>query len=129
MTKKRFLIWTSRLLLFSVISMAWAQSQSAGLTPPQMPERMKAEIKSHLKYTKDRDQAERFIKTKTRMPEGLLAYATAPFHKATFEPDVIHGMSDVLQAYHLGNDWCAAAVILPVKQNRGKSTGYGREPT
>jgi uncharacterized protein (DUF169 family) len=66
------------------------------------------EIKSHLKYTKDRAQAERFVATKKRMPEGLLAFATAPLHKAPYEPDVIHGMSDVLQAYHLGNDWCAA---------------------
>ena len=67
-----------------------------------------SEIKSHLKYTKDRAQAERFIKTKKRMPGGLLAYATAALHNAIFEPDVIHGLSDVLQAYHLGNDWCAA---------------------
>jgi uncharacterized protein (DUF169 family) len=67
-----------------------------------------AEIKSHLKYTKDWDQAERFVKTKKRLPEGLLAFATAPLHKTPYEPDVIHGVSDVLQAYHLGNDWCAA---------------------
>ena len=66
------------------------------------------EIKSHLKYTKDRAQAERFVATKKRVPDGLLGYATAPLHKAPYEPDVIHGMSDVLQAYHLGNDWCAA---------------------
>jgi uncharacterized protein (DUF169 family) len=66
------------------------------------------EIISHLKYTKDRAQAERFVATKKRMPEGLLAFATAPLHKAPYQPDVIHGMSDVLQAYHLGNDWCAA---------------------
>jgi uncharacterized protein (DUF169 family) len=66
------------------------------------------EIKSHLKYTKDRAQAERFVATKKRMPEGLLAFATAPLQKAPYQPDVIHGMSDVLQAYHLGNDWCAA---------------------
>jgi len=66
------------------------------------------EIKSHLKYTKDREQAERFVKTKKRMPPGLLAYATTPLHKAPYDPDVIHGMSDVLQSYHLGNDWCAA---------------------
>jgi uncharacterized protein (DUF169 family) len=66
------------------------------------------EVKSHLKYTKDRAQAERFVATKTRMPGGLLGYATAPLHKAPYEPDVIHGVSDVLQAYHLGNDWCAA---------------------
>jgi uncharacterized protein (DUF169 family) len=66
------------------------------------------EVKSHLKYTKDRAQAERFLATKKRMPEGLLGFATAPLHKAPYEPDVIHGVSDVLQAYHLGNDWCAA---------------------
>ncbi len=66
------------------------------------------EIKSHLKYTKDREQAERFIKTKKVMPEGMIAYVTAPLHKAPYEPDVIHGMCEVLQAYHLGNDWCAA---------------------
>jgi uncharacterized protein (DUF169 family) len=67
-----------------------------------------SEIKSHLKYTKDREQAERFVRTKKRLPEGLLAYATAPLHKAPYKPDVIHGVSDVLQAYHLGNDWSAA---------------------
>jgi len=61
-----------------------------------------------LKYTKDRAQAERFVRTKKRMPEGMLAYATAPLHKAPYEPDVIHGVSDILQSYHLGNDWCAA---------------------
>ncbi|MBN2122808.1 MAG: DUF169 domain-containing protein [Deltaproteobacteria bacterium] len=67
-----------------------------------------AEIKSHVKYTKTWDQAERFVKTKKRLPEGLLAFATAPIHNAPFQPDLVHGMSDTLQAYHLGNDWCAA---------------------
>ncbi len=67
-----------------------------------------AEISSHRKYTQTRDQAERFVQTKKRLPKGLLAFATAPLHKAPYAPDVIHGMSDVLQAYHLGNDWCAA---------------------
>jgi len=66
------------------------------------------EIKSHLKYTKGWDQAKRFVKTKKQLPDGLFAFATAPLHKAPYEPDVIHGVSDVLQAYHLGNDWCAA---------------------
>ena len=73
-----------------------------------------AEIKSHLKYTKDWDQAKRFVKTKKRLPEGLLGFATGPLHKAPFEPDVIHGLSDVLQAYHLGNDWCAAFDTHPL---------------
>jgi uncharacterized protein (DUF169 family) len=72
-----------------------------------------AEIKSHLKYTQDWDQAKRFVKTKKRLPEGLLAFATAPLHKAPYKPDVVHGVSDVLQAYHLGNDWCAMANSHP----------------
>ena len=67
-----------------------------------------AEIKSHRKYTRDWDQAARFVRTKKRLPDGLLAFATAPLHKATFMPDVVHGVCDVLQSYHLGNDWCAA---------------------
>jgi uncharacterized protein (DUF169 family) len=54
------------------------------------------------------DQAERFVKTKKQLPEGLLGFASAPLHKAPYRPDVILGASDVLQAYHLGNDWCAA---------------------
>ncbi len=66
------------------------------------------EIKSHLKYTKSREQAEKFIKTKKRMPPGLLAFATAPLHASPFELDLIHGMCDPLQSYHLANDWCAA---------------------
>jgi uncharacterized protein (DUF169 family) len=71
------------------------------------------EMKSHLKYTKDQAQAERLVKSKKRLHQGLLAIATAPLHKAPFKPDVIHGMSDVLQAYHLGNDWSAAHDIFP----------------
>jgi uncharacterized protein (DUF169 family) len=71
------------------------------------------EVKSHFKYTKDKAQAEKMVKTKKRMKPGLLAFATAPLHKAPYKPDVIHGMSDVLQAYHLGNDWSAAMDIMP----------------
>jgi uncharacterized protein (DUF169 family) len=71
------------------------------------------EVKSHFKYTKDKAQAERFVKTKKRLKPSLLAFATAPLHKAPFKPDVIHGMSDVMQSYHLGNDWCAAMDIHP----------------
>ncbi len=71
------------------------------------------EVKSHLKYAKDMAQAERIVRSKKRLEKGLLAFATAPLHKAGFKPDVIHGMSDVLQAYHLGNDWSAAHDIFP----------------
>ncbi|MBF0395872.1 MAG: DUF169 domain-containing protein [Desulfobacterales bacterium] len=75
------------------------------------------EIKSHIKYAKDREQAERFVKTKKRLPINLLAFATAPLHKATFKPDVIHGISDVLQAYHIANDWCTAKDIHPFEMS------------
>ncbi len=71
------------------------------------------EVKSHLKYAKDMAQAERIVRAKKRLEKGLLAFVTAPLHKASFKPDVIHGMSDVLQAYHLGNDWSAAHDIFP----------------
>ena len=67
-----------------------------------------AEIKSHLKYARSWEQAEKFLKTKTRLPQGLLAFATAPLHLSPFEPDLTHGMCDPLQSYHLANDWCAA---------------------
>lgn len=67
-----------------------------------------AEIKSHLKYARSWEQAEKFLKTKTRLQKGLLAFATAPLHLSPFEPDLIHGMCDPLQSYHLANDWCAA---------------------
>jgi uncharacterized protein (DUF169 family) len=66
-----------------------------------------AEIKSHLKYTKNWEQAERFVKTKIRLPKGLLAFAAAPLHRSPYQPDLIHGMCDPLQSYHLANDWCA----------------------
>lgn len=72
-----------------------------------------SEVSSHLKYTKDKAQAERFVKTKKRLKPDLLAIATAPLHRTPYEPDVVHGMSDVLQAYHLGNDWMTALDIHP----------------
>lgn len=75
------------------------------------------EIKSHLKYVRNREQAEKFVKTKPRLPEGLLAFATAPLHKAKFEPDLIHIICDVLQSYHLYNDYASAMDVHPVLPN------------
>ncbi|MGQ9824993.1 MAG: DUF169 domain-containing protein [Desulfotomaculales bacterium] len=73
------------------------------------------EVKSHLKYTKDREQAEEFVRKKPRLPEGLVYYATAPLHKAKFEPDLIHIICTVLQAYHLITDYAAAIGEQPVE--------------
>jgi len=75
------------------------------------------EIKSHIKYVRDREQAEKFVKTKPRLPEGLRAFATAPLHKAKFEPDLIHIICDVLQSYHIYNDWASAMDVHPVQPN------------
>lgn len=73
------------------------------------------EITSHLKYSKDQEQAEKFVKTKQRLPKGLRAFATGPLHKVPFKPDCIHGICDVLQAYHLATDWCAALDTHPFR--------------
>ncbi len=75
------------------------------------------EVKSHLKYVRDWEQAEKFVKTKPRLPEGLLAFATAPLHKAPYEPDVIHIICDVLQSYHIYNDYASALDIHPIQPN------------
>ena len=42
------------------------------------------------------------------MPGSLVAYTTAPLYKAPYKSDVIHGISAVLQSYHLEDDWCTA---------------------
>jgi uncharacterized protein (DUF169 family) len=86
-----------------------------------------SEIKSHQKYAKDRDQAERIAKKKKRLKQRLLAIATAPLHKAPYKPDVIHGVCDVLQAYHLGNDWSAALDSFPFEMtmNMNSSACHG----
>ncbi len=75
------------------------------------------EIRSHIKYTKNEKQAENFVKTKPRLPKGLLAFATAPLHKATFEPDLIYIVCDVLQCYHIYNDYASAHNVHPIRPN------------
>ena len=78
-----------------------------------------AEIKSHLKYAKSRGQAEKFVRTKKRLPEGLLAFATAPLHKAPFKPDVVHGVCDGLQAAQAQIDGTPRAPRLSVAHLAG----------
>ncbi|HID42643.1 MAG TPA: hypothetical protein EYP30_02525 [Archaeoglobaceae archaeon] len=73
------------------------------------------EIKTHLKYAKDKEQAEKFVKSKTRLNKPLIAFATAPLHKAAFKPDVIHIICDVLQSYHIYNDYASAFGIHPIR--------------
>lgn len=74
------------------------------------------EIKSHEKYTRDLDQAERFVRSKTRLPEGeLKAVVVSPLHKTYFAPDTVHFYCDNMQAYHLAVDYMAAMDIHPLR--------------
>jgi len=47
-----------------------------------------AEVKTHLKYAKNWDQAVKFVKTKPRLPEGALkAFIVSPLADSYFAPD------------------------------------------
>lgn len=75
-----------------------------------------AEIKSHAKYTQDLDQAERFVRSKVRLPEGSLqAIAVSPLADSYFPPDTVHFYVDNLQAYHLAVDYMAALDVHPLR--------------
>jgi uncharacterized protein (DUF169 family) len=75
-----------------------------------------AEVKSHEKYTRNREQAERFIQTKPRLPEGQLqAIAVSPLATTYFPPDTVHFYVDNLQAYHLAVDYMAALDVHPIR--------------
>jgi len=66
------------------------------------------EVKSHLKYCADADQAKRVLEAKPRLPEGkLLAVAVGPLAQAVGTPDVVHFYCDNMQAYHIVGDWMA----------------------
>lgn len=73
------------------------------------------EIKSHAKYTTDLDQAERFLRSKPRLKEGLIALATGPLGDAIMEPSTVHFYVDNMQGYHLGVDYMAATNTHPLR--------------
>lgn len=74
------------------------------------------EIKSHEKYTRDDAQAERFVKSKPRLPEDTLkAIVVSPLGKTYFTPDTVHFYCDNMQAYHLAVDYMAAMDIHPLQ--------------
>ena len=74
-----------------------------------------AEVKSHAKYTRDAEQARRFVETKAQMPEGMVGMAVMPLGNATFTPDVVHFYVDNMQAYHLAVDYMAATDTHPLR--------------
>ena len=77
------------------------------------------EIKGHAKYTRDLEQAERFVKSKHQLPEGLLGIAVAPLGSVDglYEPDTVHFYVDNMQAYHLAVDYMAATDTHPLRPN------------
>jgi len=77
------------------------------------------EIKGHAKYVQDLDQAERFVKSKHQLEEGLLGIAVAPLGLIDdlFEPDTVHFYCDNMQAYHLAVDYMAATDTHPLRPN------------
>lgn len=73
------------------------------------------EIRSHLKYCRDGEQARRFVEAKPRMPLGAVkAVAAAPLGLWEEEPHVVHFVCDSMQAYHLAVDFMAATDIHPL---------------
>ncbi|MBF0457236.1 MAG: DUF169 domain-containing protein [Nitrospirae bacterium] len=75
-----------------------------------------AEVKAHLRYTKDMEQAERFVKTKSRLPEGQLkTFIVSPLADSYFAPDAVHFYCDTMQAYHLIVDYMAALDVHPLR--------------
>lgn len=76
-----------------------------------------AEIKGHLKYVRDLEQAERFVRSKPRMEKELLAVVVSPLADAPYAPDVVHFYCDNMQAYHLVVDWMSARDIHPLRPN------------
>ncbi len=75
------------------------------------------EIKSHLKYVKDKAQAKKAVEAKPRLKPGLMGVAVAPLGDARFTADTIHFYCDTMQAYHLAVDWMAATDIIPMRSN------------
>ena len=76
------------------------------------------EIESHEKYSRDLAQAERFVKSKPRLPEGgPKAIIVAPLYASYFAPDTVHFYCDNMQAYHMAVDYMAAMDVHPLRTN------------
>ena len=75
-----------------------------------------AEIKSQSKYCKDLAQAERFLRSKPRLPlNSIVAVSVGPLADAVMQPDVVHFYCDNLQSYHLAVDYMAGTDTHPLR--------------
>ena len=74
------------------------------------------EIATQLKYCTDLAQAERFLRSKPRLPEGTLkAIAVGPLADSPVEPSTVHFYCDNMQSYHLAVDYMAATETHPLR--------------
>ena len=74
------------------------------------------EVAGQMKYAGSRELAERFVRSKPRLPEGLLGVAVAPLAKAGLfdHADTVHFYCDPMQAYSLAVDYMAAVGVHPL---------------
>jgi len=76
------------------------------------------EIKSHMKYVRSIEQAERFVRSKPRLDMGSVkAIAVGPLGDAIVAPSVVHFYCDNMQSYHLAVDYMAAMDQHPLRTN------------
>ena len=74
------------------------------------------EIKGMMKYTRTREQAERFMADKPTLPMGSIkAVAVGPLGDAATQPSVVHFYCDNMQSYHLAVDYAAALDQHPLR--------------
>lgn len=74
------------------------------------------EVAAQRKYCKDAEQAERFLRSKSRLPlDSIRAVAVGPLGEAVMPVDVVHFYCDSIQAYHLAVDYMAATDTHPLR--------------
>lgn len=76
------------------------------------------EAKGHMKYVIDFEKAKQVLATKPRLQAGSMeAFMTAPLAKTPVQPDVVMFVCNVLQAYHILNDYIGAFDVHPLQFN------------
>ena len=76
------------------------------------------EAKEHMKYVVDFEKAKQVLASKPRLPAGSMeTFMTAPLAKTPLQPDVVMFVCNVLQAYHILNDYIGAFDVHPLQFN------------
>lgn len=76
------------------------------------------EARGHMKYVMDFEKAKKVLADKPRLPAGSMdTFMTAPLAKAKLQPDVVMFVCNVLQAYHILNDYMGAYDVHPLQFN------------